>query len=231
MILILGAMDAEITAFLSAMQDRVTTSWKGMEEHSGSIDGHAVLLSRSGVGKAMSALRTQYLICKHTPTAVLFTGLAGSLRTEIEIGDTVLAADLVQHDLDTATLGFPRGHIPFTTYRFLTADPALLHAAATYAPAKGRLHQGRICTGDQFITHRDLDSHRYLHDELAGHAVEMEGASVALVCTLNDTPYLVVRTISDKADGSAIVNFSDFLPQASLNSLALVRHMLAHWPL
>jgi adenosylhomocysteine nucleosidase len=226
MIVILGAMDAEISAFLSVMQDRVTTNWQGIDEHIGKIDSRPVLVSKSGVGKAMAAMRTQHLIDRHAPRAILFTGLAGSLRSDVEIGDTVVASDLVQHDLDTATLGYPRGAIPFTNIRFLAADPALLAIASTYQPEHGKLHLGRICTGDQFITHRELASHSYLHDEFAGYAVEMEGASVALVSTLNGVPFLVARTISDRADGSAVVNFNEFLPRASHNSLAFVRKLL-----
>jgi adenosylhomocysteine nucleosidase len=228
MIIILGAMDEEISAFLSVMQNRRTASWQGIDEHFGSIDEHAVVVTRSGVGKVMAAMRTQHLIDKHAPRAILFTGLAGSLQADIEIGDTVVARDLVQHDMDTAQLGFARGHIPYTDLRFLPSAPELLAIAASYQPPAGRMHLGRICTGDQFITHRELASHSYLHDELAGHAVEMEGASVALVSTLNKVPFLVARTISDKADGSAVLNFQEFLPRASLNSVSFVRHLLAN---
>lgn len=228
MIIILGAMDEEISAFLSVMHNRRTATWQGIDEHFGNIDEHPVMVTRSGVGKVMAAMRTQHLIDKHAPRAILFTGLAGSLKADIEIGDTVVARDLVQHDMDTAQLGFARGHIPYTDLRFLPSSPELLEIATSYQPPEGRVHLGRICTGDQFITHRELASHGYLHDELAGHAVEMEGASVALVSTLNKVPFLVARTISDKADGSAVLNFHEFLPRASLNSVSFVRHLLAH---
>lgn len=230
MIVILGAMDSEISEFLSVLQERQTTVWHGIEEHRGIIDGHPVLISRSGVGKVMAAMRTQHFVDTAAPRAVLFTGLAGGLQSHIAIGDTVLADDLVQHDLDTSELGFPRGHIPYTEIRYLAADPALLALAKAFQPKVGRVHVGRICTGDQFISHRELASHAYLQEELMGAAVEMEGASVALVCTLNQVPFLVARTISDKADGGAAVNYVDFLPQASLNSLDLIQHMLAGMP-
>jgi len=107
------------------------------------------------------------------------------------------------------------------------AASRLFLLAAGFTPAKGKLHQGRICTGDQFITHREMDSHAYLTEELAGDGVEMEGASVALVCSVNRVPFLVARTISDRADGSAASNFEEFLPQASQNSLDLVRFLLS----
>jgi len=226
LIVILGAMDTEIAEFLSVMELHETSVWQGIEEHRGVIDGHRVLVSKTGVGKAMAAMRTQHFIDKAEPSALLFTGLAGSLKLNIRIGDTVIGRDLVQHDLESRVLGLPRGQIPFTEIRFLVPDPALLASAGRYQPPEGRVHLGRICTGDQFITHREMASHAHLHDELAGDAVEMEGAAVALVCSLNQVPYLVARTISDMADGDAVADFKDILPRASHNSLNLVRHLL-----
>ena len=230
MIVLLGAMDAEIEEFVAALNDVETQVWNGFTQYRGRLDGHEVVVSKSGVGKVMSALVTQHLIERWQPQAVIFTGLAGSLRRQIDIGDTLVARDLVQHDLESVALQLPRGQVPFSSYRFLPADPALLALATAYQPASGDLHLGRICTGDQFITYREMASHTYLTDELAGDGVEMEGASVALVCTVNRVPFLVVRTISDRADENAATNFEAFLPQASRNSLAFVRFLLNRWP-
>lgn len=227
MIVILGAMDTEIAEFLSAMEGRETSRWLGIEEHRGTLDGHPVLVSKTGVGKVMAAMRAQHFIDRVGPKALLFTGLAGSLKRDIRIGDTVLGRDLVQHDLEAQVLGSPRGQIPFSDIRFVEPDAQLLAIASRYQPDEGRVHLGRICTGDQFITHRELASHAHLHEELDGDAVEMEGAAVALVCSLNRLPFLVARTISDMADGEAVADFEQILPRASHNSLALVRHMLA----
>lgn len=226
MIVILGAMDSEISEFLSCMENRQTRNWNGFEHHRGTIDAHEVLVSRSGVGKVKAAMMTQHLIDDYQPRAILFTGLAGSLRPQIAIGDTLIARDLVQHDMEASGIGFPRGQIPFTDWRFLPADARLLGIASGFIPQQGNLHIGRICTGDQFITHREMDSHTHLTGELEGDGVEMEGASVAQVCAINQVPFLVARTISDKADGSAAVNFEEFLPCASNNSLDFVRYML-----
>lgn len=226
MIIILGAMDSEIDGFLSRLENRLEIHWNGFTQHRGQLEGQEVLVSKSGVGKVMSAMVTQHLIDRWHPKAVIFTGLAGSLQPHIEIGDTLLAADLVQHDMESAALNLPRGQVPFSNYRFLPSHPALLELAAGYRPANGRLHQGRICTGDQFITYREMVTHAYLTEELEGDGVEMEGASVALVCSVNRVPFLVARTISDRADEDAATNFEAFLPLASRNSLDLVRFIL-----
>ena len=226
MIVLLGAMDAEIEEFVAALDHAETLEWNGFVQHRGRLDGHDVIVSKSGVGKVMSAMVTQHLIERWQPQAVIFTGLAGSLRRQIDIGDTLVARDLVQHDLESVALQLPRGQVPFSGYRFMPADPALLALAADYQPESGKLHLGRICTGDQFITYREMASHTYLTGELAGDGVEMEGASVALVCTVNRVSFLVARTISDRADENAATNFEAFLPQASRNSLSFVRFLL-----
>ena len=226
MIVILGAMDSEISSFLSVMDQRQSLSWNGYAHDLGMIEGRSVLVSKSGVGKVLAAMMTQHLIDAYQPQAILFTGLAGSLQPHIAIGDTLIARDLVQHDMEASGIGFPRGQIPFSAWRYLSADAQLLQLAGDFKPAEGVLHLGRVCTGDQFITHRDRGSHAYLRDELAGDGVEMEGASVALVCAINQVPCLIARTISDAADGSAGERFDEFLPRASRNSLDFVRYML-----
>ena len=226
MIVILGAMEAEIKEFLNHMTNRVSEDWAGGTYYRGAIDGFPVIVARSGVGKVMAAMTSQFLIERFAPSNLIFTGLAGSLKADIRIGDTIFARDLIQHDLDCTVAGFPRGTIPYTDWRFIPADPALLAIAMGYHPETGRVHQGRVCTGDQFITHREMASHEYLHSELAGDAVEMEGAAVALTCAIHRIPFLVARTISDMADEGALVDFNSFLPIASRNSLALVRYLL-----
>jgi len=226
MIVILGAMEAEIEEFLTSMTGRVTENWPGGSYHRGEIDGQPVIVARSGVGKVMAAMTTQFLVSRFAPRSLIFTGLAGSLKADIRIGDTIFARDLIQHDLDCTVAGFPRGTIPYSDWRFIPGDQKLLAAAMGYEPKTGRTHQGRICTGDQFITCREMSSHEYLHSELYGDAVEMEGAAVAMACAIYNIPCLVARTISDMADEGAVVDFNGFLPTASRNSLALVRYLL-----
>jgi adenosylhomocysteine nucleosidase/adenosylhomocysteine/aminodeoxyfutalosine nucleosidase len=230
MIVILGAMDSEISEFLGRLEERETSHWNGFERHHGRLAGHDVLVSKCGVGKVMAAMVTQKLIDEFAPRALIFTGLAGSINPAIDIGDTVIASDLVQHDMDVAELGFARGQIPFSHWRFLETDAGLLEYARSFHPARGKAVLGRICTGDQFITHREMASHAYLTEELAGDVVEMEGASVAQVCRVNGLAFLVARTVSDRADGSALVNFEEFLPVASHNSLDFVLHVLRQLP-
>lgn len=232
MIILLGAMDGEISSFRHAIEDGKTRSTRnGTEVFIGRLEGRDVALARAGVGKAMSGITAQSIIDMlyengTPPEGLIFTGLAGAINPELKIGDTLLSVDCIQHDLDATSLGIPRGTVPYTGYRFLEADRLLLENASGYEPAAGRVHRGRILTGDQFIHMRDDKRFRYMIDELKGDAVEMEGAAVALCAVMNSLPFLLIRTISDQADGKAVVKFNEFLPVASENSLMAVRYLL-----
>jgi 5'-methylthioadenosine/S-adenosylhomocysteine nucleosidase len=224
---VLGAMDEEIREFLTHTERREEREWNGFTFHTGRIENADVVIAKSGVGKVLSAMLTQRLIDLYRPDAVIFTGLAGGLTDSTEIGDTVISRDCVQHDFDATAFGFERGRIPFTPYRIVTADERLVRIASNHVPDSGKIVVGRILTGDQFITHAALSSHQYLVDELEGDAVEMEGASVALVSAVNEVPFVIIRTISDKADRNARVDFQKFLPVASRNSYGFVRFILS----
>ncbi len=219
-------MDGEIAEFLGALDRKKEEKWTDFTFHTGMLEDREVVVAKSGVGKVMAAMVTQRLIDAYRPRAVIFTGLAGGISDKIEIGDTLVAEDCIQHDLDATSLGFKRGEVPYSPYRVLVCDKALADAASFCIPAEGKTVRGRVLTGDQFITKRDFASHRYLLDELKGDAVEMEGAGVGLVACVNKVPFLLVRTISDKADSNAKTDFHAFLPKASRNSLHFVRHVL-----
>lgn len=225
MILVLAAMDSEITALVASLKTPEKISWLGGDYYTGLIEDRRVICAKSGVGKVFAALTTQFFIDTCKPDYLLFTGLAGALANDLDIGDTLIAADLVQHDFDATSLGVPRGKIPYSPWHYLAADPGLLETAKAYVPQRGKSLIGRLCTGDQFISFKDSADYRYLREELNGDAVEMEGAAFALVASVNRLPFLVVRTISDRADGKAGESFEAFLPKASENSLDFVRFM------
>ena len=185
--------------------------------------GKKVVVVKCGVGKVFAALTTQKLIDFYTPEFLVFTGVAGALNPDYEIGDIVLAEDCVQHDLDATGIGIPRGTIPYTNHRFFSSDENLINKAAK-TPTAHTIHIGRILTGDQFLT--DSSSLEYLTSEFQGDAVEMEGASVGFTCTLNHIPFLLIRTISDKADHSATADFTGFVKEVSKNSLGVLKHLL-----
>lgn len=227
MIVVLSAMECECTELNRALEGRTEVGTPFGIFFRGTLFDNSVVLGRSGIGKALAAGATQFLIDTFKPAYLVFTGIAGALNPEFEIGDVVIGDELLQHDLDTSPLGFGRGQIPYSDLRVVNSDRDLVRIALGCVLPGHRVHSGRILSGDQFLTHADKVSHSYLVDELEGDAVEMEGAAVALVAHLNRTPALIVRTISDRADDEATQDFTRFLPVASANSSQIVRHVLS----
>lgn len=227
---ILGAMPEEITELLAHSVLLERTEWRGFVFYRIRLEGKEAILVKSGIGKVYSALVSQHLIDAYSPSALIFTGVAGALNPAYEIGDVVVSRDCIQHDVDGRALGFSRGNLLYTEMKVFVADPSLA-ASALSATADGhKIHSGRILTGDQFMTRDEINHHRYLMDELRGDAVEMEGGAMAQVCAVNGLPFVVVRTISDRADGDAVHDFNRFLPVVARNSYAIVRHILANMP-
>jgi len=222
---IIGALDEEINEYLTHLTNSVKKDLSDFIFYEGILNDKKVVITKSGVGKVFAAMTAQKLIDTYNPSIVIFTGIAGALNIDFQIGDVVIANDCMQYDLDVTALGFSIGTIPYTEYRIFETDKDLKELALS-AQIQHRIHQGRILTGDQFITAKDAEKFRFLQEELKGDAVEMEGASVGEVCTINKIPLIIIRTISDKADHSAIVSFNNFLPQASQTNFKIVNHII-----
>ena len=225
---IIGAMDEEITEFLSHAKGSKVVQRKSIQLHEASLFDVPVIVVKCGVGKVFAALITQLVIDEYHPSAIISTGVAGALSSVLAIGDVVVSSDCAQHDMDVRALGFERGHIPFTDLRFFQADEKLAGLALS-ADLESREHKivsGRILTGDQFISADHWESHRYLKDELKGDACDMETAAIAQVCTVNEVPFVSIRTISDHADHSAHIDFNKFLPVVASNSFHIVKQVL-----
>ena len=208
---IIGSMDLQIEHYLKNSEPGREIRWNEFIFHESTLFGKNTVIVKSGVGKVFAAMVCERLIDEFDPQAVIFTGVAGALNKELDIGDVVLSSSCIQHDLDAQALGFMRGAIPYTEHRVFKADENLLSLASQTKLKGKKIIAGRILTGDQFITKREMRDHKYLIDELKGDAIEMEGGSIAQVCTLNSIPFLIVRTLSDKADGTAVEDFNKLL--------------------
>lgn len=210
----------------------------------GQLHGQDVVLALSGIGKVAAATTTAALIEHFGAQRVVFTGVAGGMGQDIHVGDVVVAQQFLQHDMDVRPL-FPRWQVPgyaaptfacdaAMTQGLLAAAQACVGQAPTWqepllAGLTPRAHLGLIASGDQFIVSAELSTR--LHDDLtvAGHAplaVEMEGAAIAQTCADYGVPFAAVRTISDRADDNAHVDFPAFVG-AVARRYAL--HILTHW--
>lgn len=225
---IIGAMDEEIALYKEGMELTGETQKAGIAYYEGTWEGKQVVLCKCGVGKVNASICTQILIDAFGVDSVIFTGVAGALHPDLEIGDIVVSTDCQHHDMDVTPLGFPKGVIPFTDVSIFEADQQLIEAAvkASEQVSHGKTRTGRILSGDQFVANRELV--RDLYETMHGSCTEMEGAAVAQVCHMNKVPFVIIRAMSDKADGSAHVNFPEFTKLASERSFHIVKNMLQH---
>ena len=221
---IIGALDEELEILKSEMNAFTIKKTAGIDFFSGVIHGKSVVLARCGVGKVNAAVCTQALIDFYEPDCVINTGVAGAIHDGLEIGDIVISKDLVTHDFNAEPI-IPDYKIP---ERYVPADGALVarasEAAAVLQKKGVTIHTGRIATGDSFINESEIKNK--LWTDFEALCVEMEGASIAHACWLNNVPFVIVRAISDKADEEAKVSFEKFVVDASKNSCAIICEML-----
>jgi len=223
-IAILSALAEELERYLEVCAVDRTRTQAGLRLHEARHEGHDLVLVRSGVGKVNAALCTQLLADRYDLDAVFCTGTAGALHDALDVGDIVVADDCVQHDVHVEFLDLPRGQIPFSDLRFFPASPVLVRRAQQVTLEERTIRTGRVCTGDTFV--QDATLRADLHASLEGDCVEMEGAAVGQVCTVNDLPFVLVRAISDRADGQSDVDFQAFLREAAHASAQVVLHLL-----
>lgn len=224
---IIGAMDEEIALYLEAMKEPSQSTKAGITYYEGEVEGKTVVVCKSGVGKVNASVCTQILIDQYQVQQVIFTGVAGAVHPELNIGDIVVSTDCVQHDIDVTPLGFAPGQIPFTDKWIWQADEQLQVLAIEAGKTIGegvQVVSGRILSGDQFVA--DREKVQWLYQQFDAVCTEMEGAAVAAVCSMNNIPFVVVRSMSDKADGSAHVNFVEFTKLASQRSFEMVVKIL-----
>lgn len=223
---IIGAMNEEIALLLEALTDKHEVQAAGTTYYTGILYGQNVVICKSGVGKVNAAVTTQVMIDRFDVGKVLFTGVAGAIDPELNIGDIVISSACLQHDMDVTPLGFKRGEIPYQEESIFAADPALVQLAQTVCESRfpGRYRTGIVLSGDQFIACRDKV--RELHETFQGACTEMEGSAVAQTCARNSLPFVVIRSMSDRADGSADMNFAEFTVMASKHSHLIIQDML-----
>ena len=224
---IIGAMELEVEELKSKMTVRNISVQAGMEFHEGTLSGAEVVIVRSGIGKVNAALSVQLLVDIFSVTHIINTGVAGSLNVKLSIGDILISKDAVYHDMDATIFGYAPGEVPQLHTVEFGADEHMRTLAKDICERVNpdiATMIGRVLSGDQFISNRDVKER--LIETFEGDCVEMEGAAIAHAAYLNKIPFVVIRAISDKADDSATMDYPTFEKQAILHSVRLVEELL-----
>ena len=215
---IIGAMELEVEELKSQMEEVCVKEKASMEFYQGTLNGKEVVVVRSGIGKVNAAVCTQILVDDFQAEAVINTGIAGSLKAEINIGDIVVSTDALQHDMDAREFGYPKGQIPQMNVFSFKADETLRKVAAECCKKANpdiQVFEGRVVSGDQFVASSEVKDE--LIREFAGSCTE---------AYLNHVPFVVLRAISDKADNSATMDYPTFEKAAARHCANLVKEMV-----
>ena len=226
---IIGAMEEEVTPLIEALKDDKISSVAGMEFHEGKLDDRDVVIVQCGMGKVNAGICANTLINNLGCTKVINTGVAGSLDSQIDIGDIVVSVDACQHDFTVEAIGFKQGEIPYTGLSAFPADETMRKEAVEAVKAAApevNVFEGRVCTGDQFVSSKEQKE--TILSNFGGLCCEMEGGAIAQACYLNNTPFVIIRAISDKADDSEEVSYEQFKKEAAARSASIVHYMLSH---
>ncbi|EHI55645.1 MTA/SAH nucleosidase [Johnsonella ignava ATCC 51276] len=211
MIGIIGAMEEEIARIKPYLKEVQSETLAGMLYHKGMLYDKEAVLVHCGIGKVNAALCTQIIISVYKADAIINTGIAGGLANYIDIGDIVISNDAVQHDVDATGFGYKPGQIPRMDTLAFEASTYLAELA--YKCCKNvnpdiSAYIGRIATGDIFVS--DFEIKKNISDEFNALCAEMEGGAIAQVSYLNKVPFVIIRAVSDKADASASMDYSEF---------------------
>ncbi len=223
-IAIMGAMVEEITPLLEYFDEYEMTTVADNRYYTCRYKEVELVIAYSKIGKVFASLTASTMIEKFGATHLLFSGVAGAISEDLRIGDLIVATKLCQHDLDITAFGHPYGFVPEGKV-FVDTDAGLRRIAHEVSEEMGiELKEGIVATGDQFIA--DERRKAWIKETFGADALEMEGAAVAVVCDALDTPFCILRAISDAADMDAGFNFDTFLESSARESAAFVIKMV-----
>lgn len=223
---IIGAMEEEVAIIKDKMNVFEIIKKAGMEFYIGEFISKKLVVVKSGIGKVNAAICTQILIDDFNVDSIINTGIAGGVNDKVNPGDIVISTELVHHDIDTSAFGDKIGQVPRMEVYAFPADNDLVNLAERSAEkaSKYNVFRGRIISGDQFIA--DTEKIKGFREVFDAYAVEMEGAAIGHTCYVNNVPFVVIRSISDRADGDVHIDYWTFKDMAINNSIEILTNMM-----
>lgn len=226
MIGIIGAMDIEVEGLKAAATEVCERTIGTIRFVCGKISGTEVVIAKAGIGKVNAAICTEAMILTYSPSLIINTGVAGSLTDGLSIGDIVIADSVCQHDFDTSPVGDPIGLLPEVNLIKIPTDKASLSLLSECAAKRGiKFKAGTVASGDVFVA--DSKAKQRISADFGALACEMEGGSIGQVCWLNNTPFAILRALSDSANEGSCEDYPTFCRLAADRSVAVICDFLA----
>ena len=225
---IIGALSEEVEGLISKMDSHACELVGAIEFHTGVLSGKSIAVAKCGVGKVFAAMCAEAMIIRYSPSLIINTGVGGALDSQLSTGDIVIADKLCQHDMDTSPLGDPKGLISGINVIYMHSDERAIKLLMNAGERLScRVTRGTVASGDKFIACKSEKDR--IVGEFGAIACEMEGAAIAQVAYVNKTPFVVVRAISDSADGEATMDYMTFLPIAAERSAGLTLDLIKNY--
>ena len=223
---VIGAMEQEIALLLETMENVKAVSFGKFAAYEGELAGKRMVLALSGIGKVNAAVSTAWLIHQFDLDCVINTGSAGGLGKGLKVGDVVVGTEIAHHDVDVTAFGYVWGQVPQLHAVFVSNGLLVGKAKQAAEVFEGAaVAQGLIVSGDRFVHSSEGVA------EIRSHfpevkAVEMEAAAIAQTCYQLNTPFVIIRAVSDSADEKAHISFDEFLKTAAANSAKMVAEIV-----
>ncbi len=223
-IAIMGAMPEEIEPLLAKVENVKKVEYAANVYYEATYQGKELVIAYSKIGKVFASLTATILLEKFGCDKLLFSGVAGAISPDLKIGDLIIADGLCQHDLDIVAFGHPYGYVPEGEV-CIASDVTLRNIAKDVAKKNDlTLKEGIIATGDQFVANSERKE--WISETFKADALEMEGASVAVVCNALNVPFFILRAISDTANDDAGMDFDEFMVGSAIISANFILDMV-----
>ena len=205
MVGIIAAMDLELELIKNKLSDIETEKAGGITFYKGRYKNNDVVCAVCGMGKVFAAMCTEAMIIRYSPKLIINTGVAGSLCGELKQLDSAVSDRCVQHDMDTSPLGDPVGMVSGINKIYFDADKKAAKQLIACYKKNGKPKLCTIATGDVFVS--DPEKKKYIVDTFGASVCDMESGSIAHVCFVNNTPFVISRVMSDGTEGDAAVDY------------------------
>lgn len=222
MIGIIGAMDEEISVISSEIKNLTVYDINNMKFYKGKIYGKDIVLVKSGIGMVNASITTTLMFKEFGVDKILFSGVAGSLNRNVNVGDVVIGDSLLEYLFDATEFGYEIGTIPRMDTSIFRSD-ILLNKIKNILK-NDNIYYGKILSGDKFVS--NLSEKEKLGEKFNALAVDMESASVAHCAHVLGIEFAIIRSISDSLNSSSVMEYTEFVNLAANNSKNVILKIL-----
>ncbi len=221
--IVLAAQDEEVRPILNALDSVATkpvrlacpvaTVWITASTHGN------IIVIKTGIGLVSTASVLGWALARFTPKVVLFTGTAGGLAADINVGDVVVGTSYAYGTADATAFGYARGQVPGQPAVFEGARELFEHCTLP-------LRFGQMLSSDAFVTAANVGDMRQTFPEAL--TTDMETTAAAQVCAAWDIPYIAVRCVSDLCGPTADQDYHMALDSAAERSARATLDVLTY---